>query len=166
MEYIYIIIGKYIYEVSEFSKNYKNINIPDYHLKNATNDLVLKYENDDMFNLFQYVNENKYYLGVHLICENIFKKNIPEYFKHFLTENDKNKYLQNLNHNSFILTYKMDNLFQLIIKINHTLHYIDIIYIHNNWCYYSKKGVYNFIYIEELISFITYNQFEKIINLI
>lgn len=166
MEYIYIIIGKYIYDVSEFSKNYKNINISDYHLKNATNDLVLKYENDDMFNLFQYVNENKYYLGVKLICENIFKKNIPDYFIYFHTENYKNNYLQNLNNNSFILTYKMDNLFQLIIKINYILYHLDIIYIHKNWCYYSKKGVFNFIYIEELISYITYNEFEKIINLI
>ena len=166
MENIYIIVGKYIYDVSEFSRNNKNINISDYHLKNATNDLVLKYENDDMFNLFQYVNENKYFLGVHLICKNIFKKYIPEYFIYFHTENDKNNYLHNIYNNTFILTYKMDNLFQLIIKINHVLHHLDIIYIHENWCYYSKKGVFNFIYIEELISYITYNQFEKIINLI
>ena len=66
MENIYVIVGKYIYDVSEFSRNNKNINISDYHLKNATNDLVLKYENDDMFNLFQYVNENNYFFSTFL----------------------------------------------------------------------------------------------------
>jgi len=164
---IYIIINNYIFDVTEFSNSiYNTVDIKKYHLQDATNNLIMKHENDDMFLLFNYVIQCNNYLGIKRICKNVFLKNIPDYFIYFFDESDLSNYVKNMINNSYILFYKMDNLFQFTIKINNEIYNLNIIFISKNWCYYSKKGVINFENIEDLIHYLINNNFEKMLMIL
>ena len=168
MVHIYIIINKYIYDVTLFNKFFKikNLNLQNFHLKDATFDLVLKHENDDTFNLFENAKLNKSYLGIILLCKNIFKKNIPNYFCIFYTKQSKMDFLSSLSNNFILYLDYQKNNFYLIINTHNKNHFLNLLYVNNNWCYYSKKGVYNSYFMEDLIDLLTKNKFEKFLNLI
>lgn len=155
MENIYIIIDKYIYNVTEFNKycSLKNINLIDYHLKDGTFDIIMKYENDDTINLFKNVNKYNSYFGIELISLNIFKKNIPRYFFYAKNNKIKNNKLKNMKNKDYILLYCC-NFYNLIIKDNDKINEYNLINISNEWCYYFKFGVYNTKNIEDLIDII------------
>lgn len=168
MIHIYIIINKYIYDVTLFNKffNIKNLNLQNFHLKDATFDLVLKHENDDTFNLFENAKLNKSYLGINLLCKNIFKKNIPNYFCIFYTKQSKLDFLSSLLNNFILYLDHQKNNFYLIINTNNKNYFLNLVYVNNNWCYYSKKGIYNSCYIEDLIDLLIKDDFKKFIKLI
>ena len=166
MAHIYVIIDKYIYDVTDFHKyNNYQFDLKNYHLKNATFDIIMKHENDSTFNLFNKALKNKKYLGINLICNDIFKKNIPDYFYYFFSNQEKDNYLQEMENDKFILVYENNKYYNLYIKNNNIIYNLNIIYLSNNWCYYSIKGVYNSVYIEDLIDLIILNKL-KIINIL
>ena len=157
MEYIYIIIDKYIYNLTEFNKysSIKDIKFKDYNLKDGTQDIIIKYYNDDTFNLFKNVKKYKTFMDIDLICLNIFKKDIPDYFRYFKFDSERLQYLNNMKKSQYILVYDNDKKYIFYKKINmNNIIKFNLIFLSNNWCYYSKKGIYNSLKIEDLVEIV------------
>ena len=165
MTHVFVIIDKYIYDITNYnnSNNIFNFDIKDYHLKNGTSDIIMKHDNDDSFKLFKNVNKYKNYKNIYLICENVFRKNIPKYFMYFFSNHEENNFLDNMLNKEYILVYNKPKKFLFYIKINNNLISINIIYLAENWCYFSKKGIYNSLYIEDLINLLIEDNFKKIL---